>query len=145
LKIINPAFEETMTGWLESWGEGVPDSIMGGNDHGAMDHGDMPGMMSEEQMATLEDASGAEFDELFLRMMIEHHEGAIEMAQIEQADGESFREIVRQQWNFSPSGSTSEVEDYAVALACVSALELRIVPDTSGGDVRASLAALRLA
>jgi uncharacterized protein (DUF305 family) len=76
-----------MTGWLESWGEDVPDSIMGGNDHGAMDHGDMPGMMSEEQMATLEDASGAEFDELFLRMMIEHHEGAIEMAQIEQADG----------------------------------------------------------
>jgi hypothetical protein len=61
------------------------------------------------------------------------------------ADGESFREIVRQQWNFSPSGSTSEVEDYAVALACVSALELCIVPDTSGGDVRASLAALRLA
>jgi len=61
------------------------------------------------------------------------------------ADGKSFREIVRQQWNFSPSGSTSEAENYVVALAGVSVLELDIVPDTSGGDARASLAALRVA
>jgi hypothetical protein len=61
------------------------------------------------------------------------------------ADGDSFREIVRQQWNFSPSGSTSEVENYAVALTGVSVLELCIIPDRSGGDVRASLAQLRLA
>jgi hypothetical protein len=61
------------------------------------------------------------------------------------ADGESFRELVRQQWSFSPSGSTSEAENYAVALPGVAVLELCIVPDTSGGDVRASLAQLRLA
>jgi hypothetical protein len=61
------------------------------------------------------------------------------------ADGDSFREIVRQQWNFSPSGSTSEVENYAVSLTGVSVLELCIIPDLSGGDVRASLAQLRLA
>lgn len=61
------------------------------------------------------------------------------------ADGKSFREIVRQQWNFSPSGSTSETESYVVALAHVSVLELYIVPDTSGGDARASLAELRIA
>jgi hypothetical protein len=61
------------------------------------------------------------------------------------ADGKSFREIVRQQWNFSPSGSTSEAENYVVALAGVSVLELDIVPDTSGGDARASLAELRVA
>jgi hypothetical protein len=61
------------------------------------------------------------------------------------ADGTSFREIVRQQWNFSPSGSTSEAENYVVALAGVSVLELDIVPDTSGGDARASLAELRIA
>lgn len=61
------------------------------------------------------------------------------------ADGKRFREIVRQQWNFSPRGSTSEVEDYAVALAGVSVLELCIVPDASGGDARASIAELRLA
>lgn len=61
------------------------------------------------------------------------------------SDGRSYREIVRQQWNFSPSGSTSEAEDYVVSLASVSLLELHIVPDTSGGDARASLAELRIA
>ena len=40
-----------------------------------------------------------------------------------------FREIVRQQWNFSPQGSTSEIEDYGVGLPGVSALELTITPD----------------
>ncbi len=54
-------------------------------------------------------------------------------------------EIVRQQWNFSPDGSTSEAENYAVELAGVSVLELCIVPDASGGDARASIAQLRLA
>ena len=61
------------------------------------------------------------------------------------ADGKSFCEVVRQQWNFSPSGSTSETESYVVALADVSVLELYIVPDMSGGDSRASLAELRIA
>jgi hypothetical protein len=60
-------------------------------------------------------------------------------------DGESYRDVVRQQWNFSPSGSTREAENYAVALAGVCALEIYIVPDTSGGDARASLAELRIA
>ncbi len=60
-------------------------------------------------------------------------------------DGKSFREIVRQQWNFSPHGATREVEDYAVDLAAVSVLELIIIPDKSGGAARASLAQLRLA
>jgi len=48
----------------------------------------MPGMMSNEDMDKLEKASGAEFDKLFLEMMVEHHEGAIEMAETEKADGE---------------------------------------------------------
>jgi hypothetical protein len=61
------------------------------------------------------------------------------------ADGKSFREIVRQQWNFSPSGSTREAENYVVALVGVSVFELHIVPDTSGGDARVSLAELRIA
>ena len=60
-------------------------------------------------------------------------------------NGNSFREIVRQQWNFSPPDSVREVEDYAVELSAVTALELVIVPDKSGGAARASLAALRLA
>lgn len=76
---------ETMQGFLEDWGaEEV--------DHEGMDHESMPGMdgmMSEEDMASLEDSSGAEFDEAFLTMMIEHHEGAIEMAETEQDEGEN--------------------------------------------------------
>ena len=59
--------------------------------------------------------------------------------------GQSYREIVRQQYNFSPPGMTRECEDYAVDLVGVTALELRIVPDISGGDARASVAQLRIA
>ena len=60
-------------------------------------------------------------------------------------DGQSYREIVRQQWNFSPSGATSEIEDHRVDLAAVTTLELSIVPNKTGGDAVASLAELRLA
>ena len=59
--------------------------------------------------------------------------------------GDTFREIVRQQYNFSPPGTTQEVEDYIVELDGVKVLKLLIVPDTSGGDSLASLAQLRLA
>jgi len=59
--------------------------------------------------------------------------------------GQSYREILRQQYTFSPPGMTRECEDYAVDLAGVTALELRIVPDISGGDARASVAQLRIA
>ncbi len=59
--------------------------------------------------------------------------------------GKSFREIVRQQWNFSPHGATSETEDHRVELPAVTVLELTIIPDTSGGNAVASLAQLRLA
>jgi hypothetical protein len=58
--------------------------------------------------------------------------------------GQSYREIVRQQYNFSPPGSTSECEDYDVHLHRVNVLELTIVPDISGAPVCASLAQLRL-
>ena len=57
----------------------------------------------------------------------------------------SFREILRQQWNFSPPDSVREIEDYAVELSEVKILELMIIPDKNGGEVRASLASLRLA
>jgi len=57
----------------------------------------------------------------------------------------SFREIVRQPWNFSPGGSVRENEDYTVDLSEVGILELIIVPDESGGDVRACLRSFRVA
>ena len=59
--------------------------------------------------------------------------------------GQSFRDIVRQQWNFSPPGTVREIEDYSVELCDVTVLELRILPNQSGGNARASLASLRLA
>ena len=59
--------------------------------------------------------------------------------------GNSFREIVRQQWNFSPPDSVREIEDYTVEVSDVTVLELIIVPDKSDGLARASLASLRLA
>jgi uncharacterized protein (DUF305 family) len=76
---------QTMTQWLTTWGaplemEGTTD---GGMDHGDMDMGGMTvaGMMSAEDMATLANATGADFDAMWLQMMIAHHQGAIAMAQ----------------------------------------------------------------
>ena len=50
--------------------------------------------------------------------------------------GQTFREVVRQQYNFSPAGATREAEDYGVALEGVTALELVIKPDVGGGPAR---------
>ena len=47
-----------------------------------------------------------------------------------------FRELVRQQWNFSPPTTTREVEEYNVGLSDVAVLELIIIPDISGGAAR---------
>ncbi|MFE9031073.1 DUF305 domain-containing protein [Streptomyces iakyrus] len=82
---------KTMKSWLKAWGK--PESAqesMPGMDHGSggMDHGSgMSGMMSEEDMKKLEAAKGTDFDRMFAQMMIEHHEGAITMAQDEQKNG----------------------------------------------------------
>ena len=59
--------------------------------------------------------------------------------------GEPPREIVRQQYNFSPPGMSRELEDYVVDLDGLTMLELSIIPDISGEGARASLAQLRLA
>ncbi|MFC7839935.1 DUF305 domain-containing protein [Streptomyces sp. NPDC057382] len=74
----------TLSGWLTSWGEKVPAE-------GAMDHsmhgGESGGMMTMQEMDQLEKTSGKAFDTAFMEMMIKHHEGAVEMAETEQADG----------------------------------------------------------
>ena len=56
-----------------------------------------------------------------------------------------FREIVRQQWNFSPQGSTEEVEEYRLKLEGAAALELKVNPDISGRKAFASLQEFRVA
>jgi hypothetical protein len=58
--------------------------------------------------------------------------------------GHSVREIVRQQWNFSPPESIREVEEYQVDLSSVTVIELVIKPNIGGGLARASLKNLRL-
>lgn len=77
---------ETMSGWLEAWGEESPDEMGGGMDHGDMDMGSTG---QEEVMAELEGLSGVDFDRRFLELMIEHHRGAIEMAEAQLAEGEN--------------------------------------------------------
>ena len=82
---------EKLTTWLDAWGADPADRSMEGMDHGDMgdDSNGMSGMMSEEDMTMLEDASGAEFDQMFLEMMIEHHKGAVDMAETEVAEGQN--------------------------------------------------------
>lgn len=69
---------ETMTSWLKDWGQST--------DMGGMNHG---GMMSEDDMAALEAATGPDASRLFLEQMIVHHTGAIDMANEEIADGKN--------------------------------------------------------
>jgi uncharacterized protein (DUF305 family) len=69
-----------MQGWLSSWGAGMP----------GMTHESMPGMsgmMSGDDLEKLEAAKGAEFDKMWLDMMIRHHQGAVDMAETELAKG----------------------------------------------------------
>jgi hypothetical protein len=61
------------------------------------------------------------------------------------SENADFQEIVRQQWNFSPTGSVREIEDYTVQLSEVKVLEIIVVPNKDANEARASLHCLRLA
>ena len=80
---------DLMAGWLDTWGEDV--TGLGGMDHMMMGHDDvdggMPGMMSGGQLRGMRLADGIAFDRLWLKGMIEHHEGAVTMAREEQTAG----------------------------------------------------------
>ncbi len=88
---------QQMTQWLQAWG--APTAMPGATDGGGtagMDHSGhdmggmtMSGMMTAEQMQQLEQARGADFDQMWLTMMIAHHQGAISMAQQAQASNSS--------------------------------------------------------
>jgi uncharacterized protein (DUF305 family) len=75
---------DLMTAWLAEWGT-EPDEHAGHMGH------DMAGMMSQDGMTALDAATGAEFERLWLQMMIEHHRGAVTMAQQVLADGSDAR------------------------------------------------------
>ncbi|ANS26608.1 hypothetical protein R1CP_09440 [Rhodococcus opacus] len=101
---------DRMTTWLQQWGQPVPTPDMSGM-HG-MNHGD--GMMSADQMDALMALSGTEFDRQWLTMMIEHHEGAIDMANTELADGESPE--ARQMATDIVTAQQKEIADMQAAL-----------------------------
>ncbi len=75
-----------MKSWLDDW-----------DSHGSMDHGDMgsmghgEGMMSDDEMKSLDSATGAAFDTAWLNLMIKHHEGAVAMSKTELKDGTSAK------------------------------------------------------
>ncbi|WP_372664093.1 DUF305 domain-containing protein [Amycolatopsis kentuckyensis] len=85
-KAQDPEIQQ-MRGWLTTWGAGMPS--MPGMSHEPMPgmSGSMPGMMSDTDLKQLEAAKGAEFDKMWLDMMIKHHQGAIDMAKTELAKG----------------------------------------------------------
>ena len=89
---------ETMSDWLQDWDEEIPETM---RDHSNAGHdmegmgdsmdgldSDMPGMMSGDDFDELENAPDSEFQTMWLEMMVEHHEGAVEMAQEEQDNGQ---------------------------------------------------------
>jgi len=81
-----------LTGFLTAWGAAVPAAgSMSGMDHGNMPGTSgtpaIPGAMTPEQMEQLRTATGTGYDSMFLAMMIEHHRGAVAMAQGEVENG----------------------------------------------------------
>lgn len=75
---------QTMTGWLKTWGEPTE---MGMGGHG------MEGMMTDDQLKELESAQGTDASRMFLESMIEHHKGAVGMAEDEISDGQNPQAI----------------------------------------------------
>lgn len=81
---------ELMEQWLDEWGvPSMPGAGAGGGGHGGHGDGGPGGMMSDDDLDAIEDAEGDEAERLYLEGMIEHHEGAIDMAQDVLDDGES--------------------------------------------------------
>jgi uncharacterized protein (DUF305 family) len=95
---------KAMEGWLEQ--HGGPREHAGHHD-GAQDHGTMPGMASAKQLAELREARGRAFDELFLKLMVTHHQGAVTMATEVLSEGNNV--LVEEMANDVIAQQTSEI------------------------------------
>lgn len=109
---------EELQGWLLDWG-----ISHGTDDHD--DHGDMAGMLTDEELQSLDAASGTDFDLLFSQLMVKHHEGAIDAARSVLNDGKSadvkgFAESVIET-------QTAELEELQSIIA-------RLAPATDEGE-----------
>jgi uncharacterized protein (DUF305 family) len=86
---------DTLSGWLSDWGATAPSSAsddmggMGNESDSSKSPGSNGGMMSDQDMSDLMNASGAEFDRKFLELMSAHRSSAVEMAETEIGDGQN--------------------------------------------------------
>jgi uncharacterized protein (DUF305 family) len=109
---------DTLNGWLSDWGVDTEANSGEGMDHSEMDHSGMGGMMSEEDMSALEDANGIDFDRMWLEMMLEHHTGAVGMAQTEIDEGKDADAIaMAEEIKSSQSAEINEMEQLLQSLA----------------------------
>ena len=102
-----------MQTWLRDRGQPVPDAkpvpmkmTMGGMEHEML----MPGMLTDDQLKQLDAAHGPEFDKLFLRFMIQHHQGAVSMVEdLIKHDGAAQDELVFKLTNDIHVDQTTEI------------------------------------
>lgn len=111
-----------MRKWLENRGEEtemeMDDDMDMSNHSGSHSHGLMPGMLSKAQMRALRNAKGAEFDELFLKGMIQHHQGALTM--------------VEELFNTAGAGQDAELFNFATDVDSGQRSEIRIMETMLG-------------
>jgi len=107
-----------MQQWLRERGQAVPDPA----DHHAMHtHHDMAGMASAEEMAELEAASGPDFDALFLKLMIAHHNGALTMVdELLDAEGSAQDPVLYEFTTEVTNDQQAEIERMTAMLASFS-------------------------
>ena len=112
-----------MQRWLRERGLPVPEGVAGhGHDMATMDHATlMPGMLTSAQLAQLDAAQGAEFDRLFLKFMIQHHQGAITMVnQLFSANGATLDDLIFKYASDVNVDQTTEINRMGRMLAALS-------------------------
>lgn len=111
---------DLMRDFLEAFGESEEMGDMDMDTDGMAAMEGMSGMLSQDELDALDEASGVDFDLLYLEGMIAHHEGAIEMAEVELADGE-YAEALELAQSIR-SDQEAEIEEMEMLLADIEAL-----------------------